>query len=77
MAVIHISRDEAANNFDGLVARVHAGDRIVIEEDRSPIAVLESHNPHVRLLSTTILILEDRGSTMLSPHPLPRNTCFR
>ena len=38
MAVIHISRAEAANDFDGLIARAGMGDEIIIG-DASPVVL--------------------------------------
>lgn len=63
MAVIHISREEAAGDFDGLLARVRAGERVVIEENTSPVAVLQAADPHVRLLSESLRLAQEHGST--------------
>ena len=38
--VIHISEIEAANNFASLMAKVRAGNEIVIEHNSQPVAVL-------------------------------------
>ncbi|WP_142988474.1 hypothetical protein [Granulicella rosea] len=40
MATFHISEIEAASDFAGLMARVRAGEEIVIESDTHPVAVL-------------------------------------
>jgi antitoxin (DNA-binding transcriptional repressor) of toxin-antitoxin stability system len=63
MATFHISREEAVKDIDGLIARVSKGDEIIIEENYSPVAVLQSPGkPKGRLLSETLRILEERGS---------------
>lgn len=43
MAVIHISEAEAAGNFSALLARVRAGEEIVIENGAETVAIL--HKP--------------------------------
>src|SRR5262249_40108448 len=43
--VIHISDVEAANNFDGLLAKVRAGAEVIIEHDAQPVAVLRPAAP--------------------------------
>jgi len=63
MATIHISRAEAASDFDALIARVSNGDEIVIEDGYNSVAVLRAPAPPpIRLLSETLRILEERGS---------------
>jgi hypothetical protein len=65
MATIHISRADAAGDFDGLIARVSKGDEVVIEDGSSPIAVVQQPaNPHLRLLSESLRILRERGATV-------------
>ncbi len=59
MATFHISEDEAARDFHGLMARVRAGDEVVI--DASPAIKLSvvDKSPG-RLLSESIAIAEAR-----------------
>jgi antitoxin (DNA-binding transcriptional repressor) of toxin-antitoxin stability system len=64
MVVIHISRKEAACDFDGLIARVRAGEKVVIEEGASAVAVLQPPDPYVRLLSESLRLAQERGSTV-------------
>jgi antitoxin (DNA-binding transcriptional repressor) of toxin-antitoxin stability system len=65
MAVIHISRDQAANDFDALITRAGRGDEILIESNERVVArLLPGEEPRPRLLSETIRILEERGSTV-------------
>ena len=64
MATIHISRDEAAKDFDGLIARARGGDEIVIEENGASAVVLKPAREHVRLLSEALRILDERGSNV-------------
>ncbi len=64
MAVIHISEAEAARDFAALLARVRAGEEIVIESD-APAVVLRVAVPAGpgRLLSEVIAAAESRGSS--------------
>ena len=65
MATIHISRTDAANDFDDMILRASQGDEFVIEENVSPVAVLRpAAREHTRLLSETLRILQERGSTV-------------
>jgi antitoxin (DNA-binding transcriptional repressor) of toxin-antitoxin stability system len=61
--VIYISEAEAASDFAGLMERVRAGAEIVIENGKLPIAVLRPAEPHVRLLSESLRLAKDHGST--------------
>jgi len=59
MAVIHISEEEAARDFAGLMARVRAGAEVVIENANSPAVVLRAADqPRGRLLSESIALAE-------------------
>ncbi len=65
MAVIHISRAEAANHFDGLIARADSGDEVLIESGERVVArLLPGDKVRPRLLSETLRILQERGSTV-------------
>jgi antitoxin (DNA-binding transcriptional repressor) of toxin-antitoxin stability system len=64
MAVIHISRAEAASDFDGLLALAANGDEVFIEADERVVArLLPADAPRPRLLSESLRILKQRGST--------------
>jgi prevent-host-death family protein len=41
MAVVHMTEAEAARDFAGVMARVRAGEEVVIEKDARPIAVVK------------------------------------
>jgi hypothetical protein len=61
METIHISEDEAARDFPGLMARVRAGAEVVIENPRSPDVVLRvAEEPRGRLLSESLAMAEAR-----------------
>lgn len=60
---IRISEAEAANDFASLMARVRAGLEVVIERDAEAVAVLRPAAPNVRLLSESIRLAKERGST--------------
>jgi len=59
METIHISEEEAARDFAGLMARVRAGAEVVIENANSPAVVLRAaEQPRGRLLSESIALAE-------------------
>jgi len=63
MATIHISRAEAASDFDALIARVSNGDEIVIEDGYNSVAVLRApEKPHLRPLSESLRLARERSS---------------
>lgn len=65
MATLHISLEDAEKDFGGLIKRARNGDEIVIEENSSPVVVLRSPDkPYVRLLSESLRIAQERGSTV-------------
>jgi antitoxin (DNA-binding transcriptional repressor) of toxin-antitoxin stability system len=61
--VIHISEAEAARDFAGLLARVRAGDEIVIGDAAHLVAVVRPAEPHVRLLSESLRLAREHAST--------------
>jgi antitoxin (DNA-binding transcriptional repressor) of toxin-antitoxin stability system len=61
--VIHISEAEAASDFAGLMARVREGAEVVIENGKLPVAVVRPAEPHVRLLSESLRLAKEHGST--------------
>jgi prevent-host-death family protein len=58
MAVTHISEDEAGRDFAGLLARVRAGEEIIIESGSTPFAVLKPSAPPRRSISESIAMAE-------------------
>ena len=65
MAVIYISRVQAASDFDGLLALASNGDEVFIEANERVIArLLPADAPRPRLLSESLRILRQRGSTV-------------
>jgi prevent-host-death family protein len=60
---IHISEAEAARDFPSLLARVRAGVEIIIEDDSHPVAVVRPAEPYVRLLSESLRLAREHGST--------------
>ncbi len=65
MAVVHISRAEAASDFDRLVTRAANGDEIHIESESRVVArLLPAGVPRPRLLSESLKIVKDRGATV-------------
>ena len=65
MAVVHISRAEAAINFEGLMARAANGDEIYIQSEARVIAkLLPADPPKPLLLSDSLKILDERGASV-------------
>jgi len=66
MATIHISEAEAAKDFAGLLAKVREGAEILVEDGAIPVAVIRApgDRQHVRLLSESLRMAEERGSTV-------------
>jgi antitoxin (DNA-binding transcriptional repressor) of toxin-antitoxin stability system len=63
MAVIHISEADAARDFVSLLARVRAGEEVMIGPEAAPVAVLKpADGPYVRKLSESLRIAKERGS---------------
>ena len=61
--VIHISDAEAASDFASPLDRVRKGAEIVIEHDARPVAVMRPAEPYVRLLSESLRLAREHGST--------------
>ena len=57
MAPFHISETDAVRDFAGLLARVRAGEEVVIESDARPVAVLHSADPPRRTIEECIALL--------------------
>jgi antitoxin (DNA-binding transcriptional repressor) of toxin-antitoxin stability system len=59
MAPLYIPENEAARDLPGLLARVRAGEEIVIEKEASPAVVLRvAAEPRGRLLSESVALAE-------------------
>lgn len=61
--VIHISELEAAQHFADLLTRLRTGEEIVIEDDIRPLAIIHPAEPFVRLLSESLNLAREHGST--------------
>jgi antitoxin (DNA-binding transcriptional repressor) of toxin-antitoxin stability system len=64
MAIIHISEAEAAGDFAALMARVRAGEEIVIESDSQPVAVIRAAAPPRRSISESIALAKARSKEL-------------
>ena len=65
MATVHIPEDDAMRNFATLLARVRAGEEIVIERDAAPAVMLRvAAEPRGRLLSESIALAEAHAKEM-------------
>ncbi len=61
--VVQISELEAANRFATLLVQLRAGEEIVIEDNSRPVAVVYPVEPPVRLLSESLRLAREHGST--------------
>ena len=61
--VVHVSEAEAASDFASLLAHVRSGAEVVIENNARPVAVMRPAEPYVRLLSESLRLAREHGST--------------
>jgi antitoxin (DNA-binding transcriptional repressor) of toxin-antitoxin stability system len=65
MATTHIPEAEAARDLPGLLARVRAGEEIVIENEAAPSVVLRiATEPRGRLLSESIALAKKHAEEL-------------
>jgi antitoxin (DNA-binding transcriptional repressor) of toxin-antitoxin stability system len=64
MATNHISAADAVRDFDAVLARIQAGETIVIERESLPVAVVAAPVPKARLLSEVIEAFRRKEATM-------------
>jgi antitoxin (DNA-binding transcriptional repressor) of toxin-antitoxin stability system len=65
MATVYIPEAEAARDLPGLLARVRAGEEIVIEKEASPAVVLRvAVEPRGRLLSESIALAKKHAEEL-------------
>lgn len=62
--MIHMAELEAAQRFSTLLAGLRAGEEIVIEDDSRLVAVVHPAEPSVRLLSESLRLAREHGSTV-------------
>ena len=55
---------EAATDFASVMSKVRAGAEVVIEKDALPVAVVKPPEPVLRLLSESLRLIRERGSTV-------------
>jgi antitoxin (DNA-binding transcriptional repressor) of toxin-antitoxin stability system len=56
MAVVHISEAEAARNLARIMARVHAGEEVIIDNGTMTVALVPSPVPSRRSISDCIAL---------------------
>lgn len=54
---------EAATDFASVMSKVRAGAEVVIEKDALPVAVVKPPEPMLRLLSESLRLAREHGST--------------
>ena len=64
MATIHISEEEAIRDMPALLARVRAGEEVVIESKEYPAAILHSADVPRRSISESIALAEARSKEL-------------
>jgi prevent-host-death family protein len=62
--VVHVTEAEAAKDFAAVMDKVRAGAEVVIEKDARPVAVVKPPEPTPRLLSESLRLIRERGSTV-------------
>lgn len=64
---IHISEEEAARDFAGVLARVRAGAEVVIESEsgKLPVAVIHAPAPARRTISECIALLPEDSTAVM------------
>jgi antitoxin (DNA-binding transcriptional repressor) of toxin-antitoxin stability system len=62
--VIHISELKTASHFVALVERLGAGEEILIEDNSRTVAVVHPAEPSLRLLSESLRLAREHGSTI-------------
>jgi antitoxin (DNA-binding transcriptional repressor) of toxin-antitoxin stability system len=61
--VVHVTEAEAAKDFASVMSKVRAGAEVVIEKDARPVAVVKPPEPVLRLLSESLRLAREHGST--------------
>jgi len=62
--VIHVSEEEAARDFAGLLALVRAGAEVVIERNKEATAVLHAAAPPLRSISESIALAKKHAEEL-------------
>lgn len=58
MATVRISEADATRDFAAVLARVRAGEEVVIEKDAQPVAIVKGTEPARRSISESIALAE-------------------
>jgi prevent-host-death family protein len=61
--IVHISDSEATSDFGAVLDRVRRGTEVVIENNARPVAVVIPAEQGVRLLSESLRLAREHGST--------------
>jgi antitoxin (DNA-binding transcriptional repressor) of toxin-antitoxin stability system len=65
MATVHIPETELASNLEALMAKVRAGDEVVIDSNTGPIAVLSPAPPPKRTIQECIALLPEDSTGIM------------
>ena len=64
MATIHITEAELARDIHAVLARVHEGIEVIVEQDHRPVAVIWTPHRSGRLISEILRQARERNSTV-------------
>lgn len=67
MATFRISEADAARDFAGLMARVRAGEEVIIESGSAPVAVIKAPIPPHRKIKDILALLPDDYTMRMGP----------
>jgi antitoxin (DNA-binding transcriptional repressor) of toxin-antitoxin stability system len=65
VSTYHISEAEAARDFAALLVRVRAGEQVVIESGRFPVAIMHLPSPPPRTLEEAIALLPEDSKAVM------------
>jgi prevent-host-death family protein len=65
MATLHIPETEAANKFASLITSVRAGDKVVVESNGRPVAVLSPPTAPRRTIEECIALLSEDSTGVM------------
>ncbi len=63
--VIHVSEADAAKDFAGLLARVRSGAEVIIENGKTPVAVVHAPDPPRRTISDCIALPPEDSTAVM------------
>jgi len=65
MATLRITETELARDVHAVLAKVQEGVEVIVEQDHRPVATIRRPPPGGRLLSESIALADERGTTAI------------